>query len=42
VIGPTAALVRRIQVEEHALTETMGDTYRDYERRTWRLVPGIW
>jgi protein-S-isoprenylcysteine O-methyltransferase Ste14 len=42
VIGPTLVLIRRIQVEERALAETMGDTYRDYQRRTWRLVPRVW
>lgn len=41
-LGPVAALARRIQIEERALTDAMGDTYRDYQRRTKRLVPGIW
>jgi protein-S-isoprenylcysteine O-methyltransferase Ste14 len=42
VIGPTLVLMRRIQVEEKALTETFGDDYRAYQRRTWRLVPLVW
>jgi protein-S-isoprenylcysteine O-methyltransferase Ste14 len=42
VIGPTLVLMRRIKVEERALAETMGDSYRDYQRRTRRLVPGVW
>jgi protein-S-isoprenylcysteine O-methyltransferase Ste14 len=42
VIGPTLVLIRRIQVEERALADAMGDTYRDYQRRTWRLVPQLW
>ena len=29
----------RIPVEEAALTATLGDRYRDYVSRTWRLVP---
>ena len=37
-----AVFARRIQVEEQALIDTMGDTYRDYQRRTSRLLPGIW
>ena len=41
-IGPAAALARRIQIEERALTDAMGDAYRDYRRRTTRLRPGIW
>ncbi len=31
----------RIHVEERALVETIGEPYRDYMRRTWRLVPFI-
>ncbi len=32
----------RIHVEEAALAETFGDAWRDYIRRTWRLVPLIY
>jgi protein-S-isoprenylcysteine O-methyltransferase Ste14 len=32
---------RRIQVEEAMLAETLGEPYREYQRRTWRLVPGL-
>ena len=32
----------RIAVEERALTEHFGDRYRDYMRRTKRLIPGIY
>jgi protein-S-isoprenylcysteine O-methyltransferase Ste14 len=42
VIGPTLVLMRRIRVEEKALTETLSDDYRAYQRRTWRLVPWVW
>jgi len=41
----TAALLvvygRRIQVEEAMLTETLGEPYRAYRKRTWRLLPGL-
>jgi protein-S-isoprenylcysteine O-methyltransferase Ste14 len=41
VIG-FAALSYRIGVEERALIEHFGDRYRDYARRTKRLIPGIY
>lgn len=34
--------LRRINVEEAALTAAFGDQYRDYMRRTPRLVPAIY
>jgi protein-S-isoprenylcysteine O-methyltransferase Ste14 len=36
------AFLRRMRVEESALTEALGDQYRDYIRRTKRLVPGVY
>lgn len=42
IAAPAAVLARRIAVEERALEETMGDSYRGYRARTKRLVPGIW
>ena len=36
------AFVRRMNVEENALTEALGNQYRDYIRRTKRLVPGVY
>ena len=30
----------RINVEEKALTETYGDAYIDYKKKTWKLLPG--
>lgn len=36
------ALLRRIRLEETALVDILGDRYRVYAARTWRLVPGIW
>ncbi|MBI5069988.1 MAG: isoprenylcysteine carboxylmethyltransferase family protein [Deltaproteobacteria bacterium] len=37
-----AAHVHRIGVEERALAATLGEPYRAYQRRTWRLVPFVW
>jgi protein-S-isoprenylcysteine O-methyltransferase Ste14 len=36
------AFLRRMRVEESALTKALGDQYRDYIRRTKRLVPGVY
>lgn len=36
------AHVHRIGVEERALVETLGEPYRAYQRRTWRLLPFVW
>jgi protein-S-isoprenylcysteine O-methyltransferase len=36
-----AGYAYRIRVEESALTESLGDEYRDYMRRTRRLIPFI-
>jgi protein-S-isoprenylcysteine O-methyltransferase len=36
------AFSRRIQVEEEALTVGLGDTYREYMRRTKALIPAIY
>lgn len=35
-------IVRRIAVEEAALTEVLGQPYRDYQTRTKRLIPRLW
>jgi protein-S-isoprenylcysteine O-methyltransferase len=37
-----AAVVHRIRIEEAALEAALGDPYREYERVTSRLIPGIW
>ncbi|MDQ6764779.1 MAG: isoprenylcysteine carboxylmethyltransferase family protein [Verrucomicrobiota bacterium] len=37
-----AAFVRRMNVEEQALTRALGETYTRYLRRTHRLIPGIY
>jgi len=37
-----AVFLRRVQVEEAALVAVFGDRYRDYIRRTKRLIPAIY
>jgi protein-S-isoprenylcysteine O-methyltransferase Ste14 len=39
---PTAALIYRIHLEEPALAEGLGPAYVAYQKRTKKLVPGIW
>jgi protein-S-isoprenylcysteine O-methyltransferase Ste14 len=42
VVVPPAAIVRRIQVEEAELNRVLGDSYRTYQTKTKRLIPGLW
>ena len=42
VTVPAVAMLRRIGVEEAALTETLGRPYEIYRTHTKRLVPGLW
>lgn len=42
LVLPAVAMLRRIHVEETALTQVIGDAYRDYQNRTKRLIPGLW
>lgn len=42
VVVPAVAFTRRIVVEERVLGAAMGAPYRNYARRTRRLVPGVW
>jgi protein-S-isoprenylcysteine O-methyltransferase len=42
IIPILAVFLRRIQVEEAALTAAFGDRYRDYIRRTKRLIPALY
>jgi protein-S-isoprenylcysteine O-methyltransferase Ste14 len=39
---PTIALIHRIKVEENALVQGMGAEYEAYQKRTKKLIPGIW
>jgi protein-S-isoprenylcysteine O-methyltransferase Ste14 len=36
-----AGFLYRIYVEEKFMLEQLGDTYKDYCRRTWRFIPGV-
>ena len=40
--GVTAGYMVRIRVEERALGQTLGEPYRAYQLRTWRLVPFLY
>jgi protein-S-isoprenylcysteine O-methyltransferase Ste14 len=39
---PVPSVLRRITVEEAELTRVLGDPYHRYQRRTRRLIPGLW
>ena len=39
---PLLALLYRIHVEEAALVSGIGSEYQEYQRRTKKLIPGIW
>ncbi|MDQ2791282.1 MAG: isoprenylcysteine carboxylmethyltransferase family protein [Actinomycetota bacterium] len=39
---PTLGFVRRITVEEQALSAQLGDSYRRYAATHRRLIPGLW
>jgi len=39
---PTLSLIYRVRVEEKALAEGIGPEYVAYQKRTKKLVPGIW
>jgi protein-S-isoprenylcysteine O-methyltransferase Ste14 len=41
LLGTLIGFSYRISVEERALTEHFGERYRDYARRTKRLLPGV-
>jgi protein-S-isoprenylcysteine O-methyltransferase len=42
VVPIFAAFLRRMNVEEEALARALGARYRDYMKRTRRLVPGVY
>jgi protein-S-isoprenylcysteine O-methyltransferase len=42
VVPIAAGLVSRIRIEEAALEAALGDPYREYERSTSRILPGVW
>jgi protein-S-isoprenylcysteine O-methyltransferase len=39
---PLIGFSLRLTHEERVLTDELGESYRAYMRRTWRLVPGLW
>lgn len=39
---PLAGVLIRVRFEEARLREGLGQTYGDYEARTWRLIPRLW
>ena len=41
-VVPLLGLLPRIRVEEAELVRVLGEPYRDYQRRTSRLVPRVW
>ncbi len=39
---PLAGVLIRIHFEETRLRDGLGQSYHDYEARTWRLIPHVW
>jgi protein-S-isoprenylcysteine O-methyltransferase Ste14 len=39
---PTIALIYRIKVEEVELVRGLGSEYEEYQKRTKKIIPGIW
>jgi protein-S-isoprenylcysteine O-methyltransferase Ste14 len=42
IILPAAALLYRIHIEEQTLALSIGEDYRNYQKRTKKLMPWIW
>jgi protein-S-isoprenylcysteine O-methyltransferase Ste14 len=42
VLAPWAVIARRVRVEEEVLLASMGSAYAAYQKRSKRLIPGIW
>jgi protein-S-isoprenylcysteine O-methyltransferase Ste14 len=42
VLAPWAVIARRVRVEEEVLLANMGSAYAAYQKRSKRLIPGIW
>jgi protein-S-isoprenylcysteine O-methyltransferase Ste14 len=42
IVVPTIGLVIRIRVEETALLEALGETYREFSATRARLIPKVW
>jgi protein-S-isoprenylcysteine O-methyltransferase len=41
-VPPLVVFLWRMRIEEDALVAAFGERYRDYMRRTWRLIPFIY
>jgi protein-S-isoprenylcysteine O-methyltransferase Ste14 len=41
-VVPLLGLLPRIAVEEAELVRVLGEQYRDYQKTTHRLIPGLW
>jgi protein-S-isoprenylcysteine O-methyltransferase Ste14 len=41
-VVPLLGLLPRIAVEEAELVRVLGEQYRDYQKTTRRLIPGLW
>lgn len=41
-LGPLAAMVRRIRIEEGALSQALGEEYTAYAAERARMLPGVW
>ncbi len=39
---PTIALLHRIKIEEETLAKGLGDDYKVYQKKTKKLIPGVW
>jgi protein-S-isoprenylcysteine O-methyltransferase Ste14 len=39
---PTMALLHRIEIEEKVLTAVIGEAYLLYQKRSKKIIPGIW
>ena len=35
------AYIRKVRLEEKTLREAFGDSYDDYRRKTWAIIPGL-
>lgn len=42
LVGGIPLILKRIQIEEKALSTWFGEEYEGYKSRSWRLIPGVW
>jgi len=41
-LAPTLSLVKRIKQEEAMLAKEFGKEWKEYCKKTWKLVPFLW